>query len=133
MKGMSIMPSETIRNHQTNNSTSKNAYQFSKEKRFPDPNPQYFLFIIRRCKIAFYSNDSQLSNRKTTFGYGKKSDFTEDLTGSPGATKYMHKSIFEDGKNRGKSFGLSRQQSPDRSYLVPQLHKVPGPGQVNFI
>lgn len=30
MKGMSILPSDTIRNHQTNNSTSKNAYQFSK-------------------------------------------------------------------------------------------------------
>lgn len=81
--------------------------------------------------MAFYSNDSQLSNRRTSFGYGKKSDFTKDQTASPGATKYMHKSIFENSKARGKSFGLSRESSPDNSYLVPQIHKHPGPGQVN--
>ena len=43
----------------------------------------------------------------------------------------MHKSIFDD-KARGKSFGLSRESSPDRSYLIPQLHKVPGPGKVQI-
>ena len=53
MKGMSIMPSDTIRNHQTNNSTSKNAYQFSKEKRFPDPNPEYFYFLCKDVKLLF--------------------------------------------------------------------------------
>jgi hypothetical protein len=39
MKPFCLLPSETIRNHQTNNSTAKTAFQFSKEKRFPDPNP----------------------------------------------------------------------------------------------
>ena len=34
--------------------------------------------------------------------------------------------------NHGKSFGTAREKLPDRSYLVPQLHKVPGPGQVIF-
>lgn len=37
--------------------------------------------------------------------------------------------MFEDGKTRGKSFALSRDRSPDRSYLIPQLNKMPGPGQ----
>lgn len=31
---------------------------------------------------------------------------------------------------RGKSIGLSRDNIPDRSYLIPQMHKIPGPGQV---
>ena len=41
MKGLSTIDPDTIRKHQTNNSSSKNAYQFSKTKRFPDPNPEY--------------------------------------------------------------------------------------------
>jgi hypothetical protein len=27
---------------------------------------------------------------------------------------------------------VSRDKSPDRSYLIPQLQKVPGPGKVHF-
>ena len=69
-----------------------------------------------------------MSNRKAAIGYGRKSDFTRDLTASPPATLYRHKSIFEDKK--GKTFGSSREKSPDTSYLIPQLHKLPGPGQV---
>lgn len=46
MKPFSILPSEAIRNHQTNNSTAKTAFQFSKEKRFPDPNPEYIYFYL---------------------------------------------------------------------------------------
>lgn len=61
---------------------------------------------IFRCKIAFYTNDSQLSKRKAAFGYGNKSDFTKDLTASPASTKYIHKSLFEENKSKGKSFGL---------------------------
>jgi len=30
MKGISVVGSDVIRNHQTNSSTSKNAFQFSK-------------------------------------------------------------------------------------------------------
>lgn len=41
-----------------------------------------------RCPQAFYANDSQLSKRKASFGYGKKSDFTKTLTCSPSSTKY---------------------------------------------
>lgn len=55
-------------------------------------------FPLFRCKIAFYANDSQLSQRKTSFGYGQKVDFTKDLTSSPAATKYNLKSEFELNK-----------------------------------
>lgn len=40
MKGLSTIDHDTIRKHQANSSTSKNSYQFSKEKRFPGPNPE---------------------------------------------------------------------------------------------
>lgn len=40
MKPFSIVPSDTIRNHQTNCSISKTAHKFSNQKRFPEPNPE---------------------------------------------------------------------------------------------
>lgn len=42
----------------------------------------------------------------------------------------MTKSTFEENKGKGNTFGGSREKSPDRSYFIPQLQKVPGPGQV---
>lgn len=47
MKDISIIPSNTIRNHQTNRSKTKEAHQFSKEKRFPPPNPEYIIDYIK--------------------------------------------------------------------------------------
>lgn len=129
MKSVSLVDSNAIRNHPSNNSSSKNAFQFSKTERFPAYNPEYYLAYLR-CKIAFYCNDSQLSHRKTSFGFGQKADFTKPITCSPPSTKYNIKSDFDAQREKGKSFGLSRDSSPDRSYLVPQLHKMPGPGQV---
>lgn len=117
-----ITPSDVIRKHPTNNSTSKEIHMFSKSKRFVAPNPE--------CPNAFYSFDSQLSNRKASFGYGKKSDFTRTLTVSPPATKYEIKSFLDESREKGKSFGTTREKLPDNSYLVPQLQKVPGPGFV---
>ncbi len=88
---------------------------------------------MSRCPNAFYTFDSQLSNRKASFGYGKKYDFTQPTNVSPPSTKYNSKSFVDDSKKKGKSFGLSRELSPDRSYLIPQLHKNPGPGKVIFL
>lgn len=92
MKDFSIVPSNTIRNHQANSSTAKTAHQFSKTARFQGPNPEYF-YNHFRCKIAYYCFDSQLSKRQAAFGYGKKSDFTKDKTASPASTKYKQKSF----------------------------------------
>jgi hypothetical protein len=86
----SITPTEAIRNHPVNNSTSKEIHMFSKEKRFISPNPE--------CPNAFYSFDSQLSNRKAAFGYGNKSDFTKTLTASPPVTKYGLKTFLDESK-----------------------------------
>lgn len=118
----SITPSDVIRKHPANTSTSKEIHAFSKSKRFISPNPE--------CPTVFYAYDSQLSNRKAGFGYGKKSDFTRTLTASPAATKYDLKTFVDESKNKGKSFGLEREKLPDNSYLVPQMQKVPGPGVV---
>ena len=63
-------------------------------------------------------------------GYGNKSDFTKDLTASPPVTKYNLKTFVDVSKEHGKSFGTAREKLPDQSYLVPQMQKVPGPGQV---
>lgn len=119
---LSITPSDFIRKHPANNSTSKEIHAFSKSKRFPAPNPE--------CPTAFYAYDSQLSNRKASFGYGTKSDFTRTLTVSPPATKYELKSFVDESKSKGKSFGLDREKLPNNSYLIPQMRKVPGPGLV---
>lgn len=126
---MSILSPQAIRNHQTNTSTSKASHMFSKQKRFPKVNPEYG-FKYFRCKVAFYSNDSQLSQRKASFGYGKKYDFTEDLTSSPGSTQYKHVSIFDESKKKGITFGLDRDSSPERSYITQQIIRYPGPGHV---
>ena len=31
----------------------------------------------------------------------------------------------------GKTFGLAREKLDDKSYLIPQLRKIPGPGKVD--
>ena len=69
-----------------------------------------------------------MTNRRAAIGYGKKLDFTKTAFETPAANNYQHKSVFEESKNHGKTFGGGR--SPDRSYLIPQKSKVPGPGQV---
>ena len=38
----SLTPTDAIRKHQTNNSTSKEIHMFAKTKRFISPNPEYF-------------------------------------------------------------------------------------------
>lgn len=52
------------------------------------------------------------------------------MTNSPPVTKYKQKTFTDLSKNNGKSFGQARDKLPDNSYLVPQMHKMPGPGQV---
>ena len=88
--------------------------------------------ISFRCKLAFYANDSQLSNRKASFGYGTKVDFTKDRTCSPPATKYNPKTFLEESSKSGKSFGLNREKVVDKSFYLPSHRlKLPGPGMVN--
>lgn len=39
-------------------------------------------------------------------GYGKKSDFTKDLTVSPGSSKYDIKTIFDNNVKSKKGFSI---------------------------
>ena len=52
MKGLSTIDPDTIRKHQTNNSKSKNAYQFSKGSRFPERNPEY-IYQLSKMQNCF--------------------------------------------------------------------------------
>ena len=122
MSKISTVPHSEVQKHLANNSPAKVSFRFSQAKRFKDNNPE--------CPIAFYSYASQLSNRKASIGYGKKDDFTRDLAKAPPSSLYNANSYHEFVKNRGLTFGSSRDKSPDNSYLIPQIHKHPGVGTV---
>ena len=103
---------------------------FQKQKDSPSPIHSLFIIILR-CKNSFYQEKlTQLSNRKASFGYGTKTDFTKTLQVSPSPDNYQIKSCFDLNKDRGSSFGITRERLPDQSYTIPQLRHVPGPGQV---
>ncbi len=53
----------------TNQSTSKQAWSFSKQKRFVAP--------PYNCPYVAYANPSTISNRKTIFGSSRRKVFTE--------------------------------------------------------
>lgn len=61
---------EEILRSLTNQSTSKQAWTFSRQKRFvmPPPNCPY---------VAYNTNPSTISNRKTSFGSSRRKVFTE--------------------------------------------------------
>lgn len=125
MSKISLVPHEDVQKHLANNSPAKVSFRFSKSKRFKDNNPE--------CPIAFYSYASQLSRRKSAIGTEKKFDFDTILPATPASTQYNTNSYYEFTKFKGLSFGLSREQSPDRSYLIPQIHKHPGPDAVKIM
>ena len=49
---------------------------------------------------------------------------------TPGSNHYNPDKYHELLKSKGLSFALSRDQSPDQSYLIPQIHTHPGVGAV---
>jgi hypothetical protein len=123
MSKISLIPHENVQKHLANNSPSKLSFRFSKSKRFKDNNPE--------CPIAFYSYRSELSRRKSSIGHGKKIDFFNEVS-TPASNVYNPNGYYNFVKSRGLSFAVSREQSPDQSYLVPQIHKHPGVGAVSI-
>lgn len=121
MSKISLVPHENVQKHLANNSPSKVSFRFSKSKRFKDNNPE--------CPIAFYSYRSELSRRKSSIGHSKKIDFFREVN-TPGSNQYNTNSYHDFVKPKGLSFAVSRDQSPDQSYLIPQIHKHPGVGAV---
>jgi hypothetical protein len=66
----------------------------------------------------------------TSFGYGAKSDFTKTaMRENPAPGQYETLAAYKSPQ--GKSFGVSREQSPWRSYIVRDPLKFPGPGKYN--
>ena len=56
-------------------------------------------------------------------------DFFKEMD-NPASSAYNPNSYYEHFKHKGVSFAVSRDQSPDQSYLIPQIHKHPGVGTV---
>lgn len=124
MSNISLVGPQQIQKHQNNNSPSKVSFRFSKSKRFKDNNPE--------CPIAFYSYKSQLSERTASIGNSKKIDLNNDLSHTPPSNLYDPNTYYDFAKSKGLSFAISRDQSPDQSYLIPQIHKFPGPANVIY-
>lgn len=85
---------------------------------------------------SIYNIPSTFRKTGAGIGYGKKSDFTKDLTFSPGSSKYDIKTIFDRNKSSSKGFSLyvSRdvpisftKKIPDKGHIALDPLKVPGP------
>ena len=68
------------------------------------------IFFKLSCPRTCYEENSKLSKRATSFGYGERSDFTKTYTSSPPVTKYNPETLmFMTRKpSNGKTFGISR-------------------------
>ncbi len=68
------------------------------------------IIIIKHSCDNIYERDSSFRKKGTAIGYGTKSDFTKDLTASPGSSKYKLKTIFDKSKSakKGYTMNLSR-------------------------
>ena len=116
----------------TNTSTAKYQYSFSKAARFPEPKKDTEKFGT----YTFYNLPSTLNKRFTKFGYGTKSDFTK------GDKNYAPKFY-----NPGSDFDLKKPHSPLYSFpngrekygkvfletAKPFDKNVPGPGKYNVL
>jgi len=119
---------EQIVNHVENASPTKFMYSFSRAERFPP--------IKRTGKSdTFYTLPSMRMNRTAGFGYGHKSDFTQNKNSR---TEFISiKRDFDAGNQRGVkySFGLGRD-SFTKAYCPGYKNidkNVPGPGKYNVI
>lgn len=103
----------------TNTSPSKAQYSFPKAARFPISSP---------TPHSFYKIPSSLSTRTTTFGHGKKFDFTKEKEKTPDPGKYKV-SLDILNSNKRFPFGISREES--KRYIEGQISpdpSIPGPG-----
>lgn len=67
----------------------------------------YGLVIILPLSCdSIYNISSTIRKSGAGIGYGRKSDFTKDLTASPGSSKYQIKTIFDLNKTSRKGFTL---------------------------
>lgn len=118
-------------NHPLNHSKSKELYSFSKAERFEDPSKRY------TCKTAFYDINSAFYNRSRAFSLktGHRMNFLKCDKDIPAPNKYMVRnySVNNNSKNKGFSFGSSREKAKTLAALVQKEQcKVPGPGSYHL-
>lgn len=99
----------------TNNSTAKAKYSFTKALRFPKP-------VSPEGK--FYDLPSMVSERYTTFGYGKRTEFIRKIEKSPDPGQYDI-SINTANLKNAYSFGVIK------SGVLKKTQFTPGPGTYN--
>jgi Sperm-tail PG-rich repeat len=115
---MLVSTSDQIAKAPTNNSTAKAQYSFPKSQRFNKPS---------NTSEVFYDLPTTFSKRTTSFGYGKKYDFTSDKekTPDPGAYNIDQNLVAK----KPFSFGISRDSY--KSFIQGHFKadpSVPGPG-----
>ncbi len=115
-----------IRNHQLNDSKTKQLFSFGKARRFPNINHE------SACKKLCYDSKPFYHNtRSCSLGYGRKYDFTQNKENTPGPQKYdkNYYDIMKRVEKKGITFGLSRDKclnNPKEPHLLKKY--VPGPG-----
>lgn len=120
---MLVSTSAQIFSAPNNDSTAKAQYSFPKAPRFPKVEP---------ASSNFYTIPPALSKRSTSFGYGKKYDFTQGKDPTPDPGKY---SVLADATkgNIAYTFGISRNAA--KAYVPGHFiadPAVPGPGTYSF-
>jgi hypothetical protein len=105
---------QQILKHQTNNSTAKYHWSFSKSRRFSD-NKGY-------TQTISYNLPSSVSKRKSGIGYGSRSKYFDGLnTTNPAPGLYELGTTFENKKERkGFSFGYNRDELRYAHYCKQQ-------------
>ena len=121
----------------TNTSTAKFQYSFSKAVRFPNPNLAEEIRTkklkeieesgkplpvpIRTSKYEFYNLPTTLSNRRTTFGKGNKYDFTK-VGNNCKVSSYSYKTDFDKNHPHGPMYSFTRADRSGKS-MPPKKKK----------
>lgn len=119
--------SNQICQHPLNFSPAKQQYSFPHAQRFGKPKQNF------NCKAEFYTINEQLfkTQRSCSLGKGERYDFGRKSHNAPAPTAYFPKNdSIESNKNKGFSFGVSRDSCPQFS-IAPTLKSAgqkPGPG-----
>ncbi len=53
-----------------------------------------------------YNLNSSIKKKGAALGYGNKSDFTKDLTASPGSSRYHLDTVFDKNRKSKKGFSM---------------------------
>lgn len=98
----SVSSFQEIRHNPINNSKAKFLWSFPKDDRFHETRPY--------CDNIYDLGGLRPNKNGVSLGKGSKYDFTKDPTASPGASRYLQRSFFDENvaKQRGFSMGVGR-------------------------